>query len=305
MNAVTARGLGRSFGTTTALRDLDLDVREGELLGLIGPDGAGKTTALRIVAGVLKPDRGTVQVFGRDPAATSSEVRGLIGYMPQRYSLYGDLSIGENLHFFGDLFGLTRQEFRERTSRLLAITRLAPFVNRRAQALSGGMYKKLALACALLHRPRLLILDEPTNGVDPISRIELWDLLNEFVSEGMAVVVSTSYMDEALRCARIVVQHKGHKLIEGAPAELVNGFGGAVWRIGVAGLAADRVLEPVHAHVVGITPLGKGTRVVTDGGFAVEFEKSMRAQGVTVERMAPSFEDLFLELVAAGEVGHG
>jgi len=200
---LTVDGLVHRFDDVEALRGLTLSVSPGELYGLVGPDGAGKTTALRIVAGLMIPASGTVRVAGSDPADPGSGVRERLGYMPQQYSLYGDLSVEENLRFFGDLFCLDKAAYRSRSERLLSISRLGDFRGRRADALSGGMYKKLALSCALLHEPDLLVLDEPTNGVDPVSRVELWDLLHEFVAGGMAVVVSTPYMDEAERCRRV------------------------------------------------------------------------------------------------------
>ncbi len=220
---VHVHALRRRFGATEALRGIDLDVAEGQIVGLVGPDGAGKTTALRILAGLLDPDEGEVVVMGRKPDDPS--VREQVGLMPQRYSLYGDLSVMENLDFFRQLFCLDKKEAGPRIDRLLAITRLGPFTDRRADDLSGGMYKKLALACALLHQPRLLLLDEPTNGVDPVSRRELWALLAEFVAEGMGVLVSTPYMDEAERCHRVSLLHEGRVVAEGRPTELVAELG--------------------------------------------------------------------------------
>lgn len=213
--ALVASRVVRTFGATEALRGLSLTIGRGELYGLVGPDGAGKTTAVRAFSGLLDPTSGTVRVLGLDP--TSRAAREHIGLMPQRYALYGDLTIDENLTFFGDLFCVDRGVFRERRERLLGITRLAPFVDRRADALSGGMYKKLALACALLHSPPLLLLDEPTNGVDPVSRRELWALLHELVSAGTTVLVTTPYMDEAERCHRVGILHEGQLLAEGDP----------------------------------------------------------------------------------------
>ena len=191
----------KSFGALQVLKGIDLTVAAGEIVGLVGPDGAGKTTAIRAIAGLLDADAGEVSVLGLPP--DSAQVREDLGLMPQQHSLYGDLSIAENLNFFRQLFGISRKVGRERIDRLLGLTRLTAFVDRPAQALSGGMYKKLALACALLHEPRVLLLDEPTNGVDPVSRRELWALLGEFVGDGMAVLVSTPYMDEAARCHRV------------------------------------------------------------------------------------------------------
>jgi ABC-2 type transport system ATP-binding protein len=222
-HSLVCEGLVRRFGATTALAGLSLQIGRGELYGLVGPDGAGKTTAVRAFAGLLDPDEGKVTVFGMDPRSRAA--RESIGLMPQRYALYGDLTIDENLSFFGDLFAVDRDAFLERRERLLQITRLAPFVDRRADALSGGMYKKLALSCALLHSPPLLLLDEPTNGVDPVSRRELWTLLHELVAQGTTLLVTTPYMDEAERCHRVGVLHKGQLLAEGDPVEWAREHG--------------------------------------------------------------------------------
>jgi ABC-2 type transport system ATP-binding protein len=221
--AIVARGLTRRFGAVTALDGLGFEVGRGELYGLVGPDGAGKTTAIRALAGLIGLDAGEVRILGLDPL-TDAAVRDRLGLMPQQYSLYRDLTVAENLRFFGRLSVLPRAVFRERAERLLAITRLAPFTDRRADQLSGGMYKKLALACALLHQPEVLLLDEPTNGVDPVSRRELWELLHEFVEGGMAVVISTPYMDEAERCSRVGLVHRGRLLLEGPPEKLLGAF---------------------------------------------------------------------------------
>jgi ABC-2 type transport system ATP-binding protein len=221
--AVSARGLVRRFGDVVALDGLSLEIPRGELYGLVGPDGAGKTTFIRALAGLIDVDAGEVRVLGEDPARGG--VRERVGLMPQQFSLYRDLTVGENLRFFSRLNVLPRAEHRRRSERLLAITRLAPFVDRRADALSGGMYKKLALACALLHEPEVLLLDEPTNGVDPVSRRELWELLHEFVHGGMTVLISTPYMDEAERCHRVGLAWRGRILVEGAPQELVAAHG--------------------------------------------------------------------------------
>ena len=222
-DALVVEGLVRRFGAVTALSGLSLRIGRGELYGLVGPDGAGKTTAVRAFSGLLDPDEGKVTVFGMDPRSRSA--RESIGLMPQRYALYGDLTIDENLSFFGDLFVVPREEFAKRRERLLAITRLAPFVDRRADALSGGMYKKLALSCALLHSPPLLLLDEPTNGVDPVSRRELWALLHELVAQGTTLIVTTPYMDEAERCHRVGVLDKGVLLAEGDPVLWARQYG--------------------------------------------------------------------------------
>ena len=243
MNAIEITDLGRRFGTVAALDGIDMTVRAAELHGLIGPNGAGKTTTVRCIAGLVRPDRGQVLVMGTDPEAAPEIVRHIIGLMPQEHCLYGDLSIGENLWFFGRLFGLERSTFRSRVDRLMDITRLGGFWNRRADALSGGMYKKLALSCALLHRPDVLLLDEPTNGVDPVSRRELWTLLYELVDDGSTVLVATAYLDEAERCHRVTLLADGRVVAAGDPLELTRASGEANFE--AAFLAHTRAAEVV------------------------------------------------------------
>jgi ABC-2 type transport system ATP-binding protein len=224
MPMIEAQALTRSFGATRALDGLTFAVARGQLFGLVGADGAGKTTTIRALAGLLALDGGRALVGGRDVAKGGAQVRESLGLVPQQASLYPDLSVAENLRFFARLFCLPRPVFRERSERLLGITRLGPFADRRAEQLSGGMYKKLALACALLHRPAVLLLDEPTVGVDPVSRRELWALLHEFVGEGMTVLLSTPYMDEAERCHHVALVHEGRLLLAGEPGALLADF---------------------------------------------------------------------------------
>ncbi len=302
--AISLKDVHHRFGTLASLRGLTLEVRPGELYGLVGPDGAGKTTTMRLVAGVMEPAAGTIRVRGLDPLDTRSGVRETLGYMPQRFSLYGDLSVGENLRFFGDLFCLDRATYLARRDRLLALTRLTPFIDRRADALSGGMYKKLALSAALLHEPDVLLLDEPTNGVDPVSRAELWDLLYEFASRDMAILVTTSYMDEAARCTRVGLLHQGVLLAEGTPAALVAGFKDAVLRVDFDGTGAEtpaaieQVLETLGDATVAVTPLGSGLRVVLRAAAQDDAARRFKAAGAQVDTVRPTFEDLFLSRVA-------
>ncbi|WP_394832453.1 ABC transporter ATP-binding protein [Pendulispora rubella] len=216
-----ALNVTKCFGDTRALSGASLTLREGELLGLVGADGAGKTSLIRALVGLVAIDGGTVTVGGATWDGAGRDARESLGYMPQQYSLYPDLSVEENLTFFARLFGLKRHVFEERREQLLTMTLLDRARDRPAGKLSGGMYKKLAVACALLHRPRALVLDEPTNGVDPVSRRELWALLYEFVGQGMGVLIATPYMDEAARCGRVVLLSHGVVLAEGAPAALV------------------------------------------------------------------------------------
>jgi len=292
---VSAQALVRRFGAVTALDGLSFEARRGELMGLVGPDGAGKTTAIRLVAGLMAPHAGLVRVLGEDPLGGG--VRERVGLMPQQYSLYRDLSVGENLRFFSRLFVLPRAVFRARAERLLSLTRLARFVDRRAEALSGGMYKKLALACALLHEPEVLLLDEPTNGVDPVSRRELWELLHEFVHGGMTVIVSTPYMDEAERCSRVALVHHGKVLLEGEPGGLIARFEDEVYEVrGGDRDALDELLSR-HPAVRAASPAGARLRVVVARGGGAELSRAVAALGASLGPASPDFEDLFLSRI--------
>jgi len=287
---------GRRKPPVHAVRGLSLQVHKGEIFGLVGPDGAGKTTTLRMIAGLITPTSGTVRVLGVDPFARGGhQVRHVLGLVPQDQSLYGDLSVAENLAFFGELFGLSRKLFAERRARLLEITRLGDFTERRAQQLSGGMYKKLSVACALLHQPEVLLLDEPTNGVDPVSRRELWQLLYELAGRGMTVVVSTPYMDEAVRCHRVALLSEGQVLREGEPNALARGFDGLVAEI----VGGDR--ERIHQALASIgegllasSPAGVRLRVVAERSLEPRLRELAVSEGAELVSAAPDFEDLFL-----------
>lgn len=304
--ALEARGLRRSFGSTLALDNLSFCVEAGELYGLVGPDGAGKTTAIRALTGLVDVDAGEAWVLGRDPRAGGAAVRASVGLMPQQASLYPDLSVGENLRFFARLYGLSRNSYRQRTERLMSITRLGRFMDRRADALSGGMYKKLALACALLHRPAVLLLDEPTNGVDPVSRRELWGLLWELVGGGTTILVSTPYMDEAERCHRVGLIHRGRLLDTGSPAELLAGFGDETYEVDGASVAsAERArLEGVVSSLSEVrasSPAGARLRLVVAAGGATRVEAALAPLGARLREVPPTFEDLFLDRIGREE----
>src|SRR6266545_1958156 len=230
--AIVTTGLTRSFGSIHAVDGLSMSVPAGRIYGLVGPDGAGKTTTLRILCGALLPDAGQAIVAGVDVARDPEGVRRRIGYMPQRFSLYGDLTVAENMRFFADIYGVPRAEQGALMERLLAFSRLGPFQNRRAEALSGGMKQKLALACALIHRPEVLMLDEPTTGVDPVSRREFWDILRDAVNrDGMTVLVSTPYMDEADRCHYVGFMRAGKLMASGTPRDLQKLVPGVVLEV--------------------------------------------------------------------------
>jgi ABC-2 type transport system ATP-binding protein len=291
--ALEARRMEKRFGKVEALAGMSFSVRAGELYGLVGPDGAGKTTAIRALAGLIDLDAGEARVLGMDPR-TGGEVREALGLLPQQYSLYRDLTVWENLRFFARLYVLPREVFRRRAERLLAITRLERFVDRRADQLSGGMYKKLALAAALLHEPKVLLLDEPTNGVDPVSRRELWALLHEFVQAGMAVLISTPYMDEAERCDRVGLAFQGKLLLEGEPAALLAGFDEESFE--VAGGERDPVEAALASlpQVRAVSPAGSRLRVDLDAGTREAVAAVLRPLGAELRPVAPTFEDLFL-----------
>ena len=218
MNAVTLTQVVKRYGSTDALSGLTLDVRRGEMFGLIGPDGAGKTTTIRLMCGLLHADGGQVRVLGQDPTRDHRRIAERVGYLSQRFSLYGDLTIDENIAFFAEIHGVG--DYQARRNRLLDITQLTPFRGRLAERLSGGMKQKLALACTLVHEPGLILLDEPTTGVDPVSRREFWKLLSELLAGGITIVMSTPYMDEAERCTRIALLSEGRVLDSGDPSQL-------------------------------------------------------------------------------------
>ena len=216
--AIQFNGVTRRYGATPALDGVTLTVNRGEMFGLIGSDGAGKTTAIRLMCGLLRADAGDVRVLGRDPVREHRATTGQVGYLSQRFSLYGDLTVDENVAFFAEVHGVGR--YQERRDQLLDMTQLAPFRRRLADRLSGGMKQKLALVCTLVHEPELLLLDEPTTGVDPVSRREFWKLLSEFLSHGITILMSTPYLDEAERCTRVALLHEGRVLASDDPSRL-------------------------------------------------------------------------------------
>jgi len=221
---IRARGLTRRFGELTAVDGLTFEVAPGEIFGLMGPDGAGKTTAMRLLTGLMDPSSGDAEVAGA-PLADIASVRHKIGYMSQRFGLYEDLTVEENLRFFADLLGVSPREWEERSARLLSFSGMGPFTGRLAGNLSGGMKQKLGLACALLHTPEVLFLDEPTNGVDPVSRRDFWRILRDLRAEGVTILLATSYLDEAERCDRLGLLHRGRLLAQDTPAAVRGGAG--------------------------------------------------------------------------------
>ncbi len=217
---LVAEAVSKRFGDVLAVDALSLQVGRGAIFGLLGSDGAGKSTFLRMAATMIKPSSGHIRIDGYDVVKTRNRIKPLIGYMPQRFGLYQDLTVSENINFFMDIFGITGSERKRRTERYLGFSNLLPFLDRLAGNLSGGMKQKLGLACVLVHQPALLILDEPTNGVDPVSRQEFWEMLKDMRREGMSIVVSTAYLDEGEHCDRVGIMHCGRLLVAATPSEL-------------------------------------------------------------------------------------
>jgi ABC-2 type transport system ATP-binding protein len=302
---LVTEALVKSYGRVRALHGLDLQVPEGEITGLIGPDGAGKTTVMRLLTGLLRPDSGRVFIDSEEVTARRP-TGGRIGYMPQRFSLYPDLSVDENLRFYAHLFGVRGALRRERTDRLLDFARLGPFRRRRAAALSGGMKQKLALACTLVHAPRFLLLDEPTTGVDPVSRAEFWDILMSLRGEGSALLVSTPYMDEADRCDRIIFLREGRVLDRGTPAELRARCGLRVVEVDTPQLARVREALTGQPWVRDVVPFGTRLHVTLtarapspEGIGAAVIARGLPVTGL--RPVPPSLEDIFITLATAGE----
>lgn len=224
MSFVIIKDITKRFGTVTAVDSISLTVNKGEIFGLVGSDGAGKSTLLRMAATMIPSDSGSISIKGLDVTHDRLKVKMIMGYMPQRFGLYQDLTVNENMQFFMDIFGIFGEERKRRLERYLGFSNLLPFLDRLAGKLSGGMKQKLGLACVLVHEPELLILDEPTNGVDPVSRMEFWDILFSMKGQGMTIMVSTSYLDEGEKCDRIALMHKARIIDIDNPASMKQGF---------------------------------------------------------------------------------
>lgn len=296
-------GVSKSYGSIAAVASLSLDVHAGEIFGLIGPDGAGKTTAMRIVCALLAPDAGSVFILGRDVVRAPHSVKRHIGYMPQRFSLYGDLTVAENLRFFADMYEVPSAKRQEQEERLMQFSRLAPFRNRRAAQLSGGMKQKLALSCTLIHTPEVLVLDEPTTGVDPLSRQEFWTILKQLAGSGHALLVSTPYMDEAELCHRVALMHRGEVLAMGTPGEIIAGFTRRLLEIsGRDALTALRRLTDEVSLGVSANRFGDRIHVVYDDAEQREqMRKVLSDLNVSFGDAPPTIEDVFVERMSTEE----
>ncbi|MCX5753177.1 MAG: ABC transporter ATP-binding protein [Candidatus Krumholzibacteria bacterium] len=300
--AIRVEGISKSHGAAVALSSVSFAVERGEMFGLIGPDGAGKTTLMRILTSLIDADEGEAWVLGFPVRSGAARVREAIGYMPQHFSLYSDLTVAENIRFFADLFGVAKEARVARTEELLDFSRLGPFVKRRAGALSGGMKQKLALSCALVHTPRVLVLDEPTTGVDPVSRRDFWDMLERLRAQGVTVVVSTPYMNEASLCRHMVFIHKGRILASGTVGEITALFRGTVFSVEGPNLQAisTRLKNAVEPELVRI--LGDAVQVLALGRSREEVGallETMRQGGVVSHsrEIPPGVEDTFVSLM--------
>ena len=298
MLAIQTDNLSRTFGSVLAVDGLNLDVRSGEIFGLVGPDGSGKTTIMRMFAGILPSTAGEAFILGHSIKTEAERIKDRIGYMSQRFALYGDLTVMENIHFYADLYAVPGKERSLRIPRLLSFSNLNPFQDRLAQNLSGGMKQKLGLACALIHTPELLLLDEPTNGVDPVSRRDFWSILYDLLKEGVTIFISTAYLDEAERCHRIGLIHQGKLISVGTPAEIKGLLTGELWEI--------RCSEKMKAH--GILKEQPGVRSSGVFGDRVhlildreegreQITELLKGKGIEVfsaRKIPPSLEDVFI-----------
>lgn len=289
--AVRVSGLMRRFGAVEAVRGVDFEVGRGEVFGLVGPDGAGKTTTLRMLCGLLDPDAGEREICGLSVEANPDEVRDRIGYMAQRFGLYADLSVEENMDFYADLFGVPEAELSPLKERLLEMTRMAPFRARPAGKLSGGMKQKLSLMCTLLHKPELLILDEPTNGVDPLSRRDFWVILEGLVREGMSVLVATAYLDEAERCHRVAMMYEGRLILVDKPAALREKLPEACYAIAGEGLRAVQEKLMGAPDVADVQLSGAELHVLLRPGASTA---ALEALQRPFQRITPRLEDVLI-----------
>jgi ABC-2 type transport system ATP-binding protein len=304
------KSVKKTFGAVTALSLIDAEISEGRIFGIVGPDGAGKSTVLRLAVGLIRPDRGTVSLLGNtDPRA----VRSSVGYLPQRFGLYPNLTVMENIRLYGALYGKVREKANSLAHALLSRTDLWEFRDRFAGELSGGMKQKLALAACLVHSPKALLLDEPTTGVDPLSRREFWALLYEVNAEGVTIVVSTPYMDEAELCTDLILLDRGAIIKRGTPEELLEAYGRSILEVRVSGsensprVKGDEVRKVLLGvpGVLAVNIFGACYHVETEGGDAAELAvrralgsmpNAAEGDGITVEKIPPSLEDLFISV---------
>jgi ABC-2 type transport system ATP-binding protein len=298
--AITISGLMKSFGNVIAVKDLNLTINKGEMFALVGPDGAGKTTTIRILCGIIPPDGGEISVLGLDALKDHDRIVDRIGYLSQRFSLYGDLSIDENIEFFAEIHSV--RQYHERRNELLDYMRLTPFRDRPAEQLSGGMKQKLALACTLIHRPDILFLDEPTTGVDPVSRRDFWQILSDLLKSGITILMTTPYLDEAERCNRVGLMSEGKIMIVDAPIKLKSGMDGTVIELICRDIRTAYSVLKRNDSVREVQAFGDRIHIIVDDydtGFPA-VEQTLREQAIPIESsriMTPSLENVFISLM--------
>jgi ABC-2 type transport system ATP-binding protein len=305
---ILAENLTRVFntgkpGALTAVDHLNLEVAEGEIFALVGPDGAGKTTTMRLLTGLMNPTEGRAVVAGHDVSKNIDAVKDQIGYMAQRFGLYTDLTVAENMAFYADLFGIVGTERKELSGRLLRMTRMDPFQTRPAGKLSGGMKQKLALMCTLLHKPRVLFLDEPTNGVDPVSRRDFWAILYNLVRDGLTVFVTTAYLDEAERANRVGFMDQGRLIQVDTSAGLKSSLLEACYRVTSADHRRTREILEHQPGVLTVQPMGMEMHLFLDPA-ATSPEKLLSLTPFEYQKIQPSLEDVFIALVRKQEIAH-
>ena len=297
MNAIEIKNISKRYGKIQALNDVSFEVKKGELFGLIGPDGAGKTTLFRLLTTLINPDAGSATVDGLDIMKDYREIRTRVGYMPGRFSLYPDLSVEENLQFFAAIFGVTVEQSYHLVAPIYK--QIEPFKTRRAGKLSGGMKQKLALSCALIHCPSVLFLDEPTTGVDAVSRSEFWDMLSDLKKQGITILVSTPYMDEASRCDRIALMNEGVILGIDTPENMVRAFDSPLYGVKAKNMFALLEVARKQPGVLNCYPFGEMHHLVADSSFnAEEMKKALaNVDGFYIEPVVPTIEDMFIKLM--------
>ena len=297
MSAIKVENISKSFGKVKALDGISFEVERGELFGLIGPDGAGKTTLFRLLTTLLNPDEGRAEVDGFDIVKDYHAIRERVGYMPGRFSLYQDLTVEENLDFFAALFGVKVEDSYDIVAPIYR--QIEPFKRRRAGKLSGGMKQKLALSCALIHRPSVLFLDEPTTGVDAVSRSEFWDMLADLKHKGITILVSTPYMDEASRCDRVALCNEGRILGIDTPTDIVAGFDSPLYAVQADNMYQLLISARRARGVVECYPFGEAHHLIVDAEFDIGQFKAELAdvQGLCIKPAEPTIEDMFIKLM--------
>ena len=303
MNLITINNISKTFGEIKAISSLDFTIQKSEIFGIVGPDGAGKSTLLRVIASLLSPESGAILIKDVDVHKNSFLIKENLAYMPQRFGLYEDLTVRENIYFFGKLFGVPGKEIGKRIKRLYQFSRLEPFKDRLAGKLSGGMKQKLGLACSLIHSPELILLDEPTNGVDPVSRREFWRILYDLLGEGVTIVVSTAYLDEAERCTRVGLMYSGRFLTLGTPAEIKASVKSSLIEIVSSDIwEAEKILKASEKYNNFIRE-GNSLRLFTNDVEKTKKEISRMLTAIrininSITKKIPTLENCFVEIIS-------